>query len=133
MWIGLLIKCAKPLSLLVLVAGLAGYRALLIHQRDSARVQVTELEAQRVELGRANAALQQAVAAQNQAVDDLNTAAAKQAKAAQERQQSAVASGAVELQGQSARAAAIAQALVPGGCDGAMAWGNAQGPELGRW
>jgi peptidoglycan hydrolase CwlO-like protein len=106
---------------------------LLVDQRDRARARVQTLESENAELVAANQTMDQAVARQNVAIDRLRAEAATAAKAAQAQEQNAARRGAAELQAQMARAAKIVRARVPDGCSGAIAWGNAQGPERGRW
>src|ERR1700730_15600184 len=109
MLIGILGKFVGPLGLAALVAGLVGYRALLVHQRDAARAQVQTLEEQKAGLAQANVSMQQAIARQNQAIDELRTKAAEAVKAAHAREADAAARGASDLKAELARAAQIAQ------------------------
>jgi hypothetical protein len=131
--IALIAKFSKPLLLLALVAGMIGYRALLIRERDQARAQVTALTAERTELQAANSSMRDAIARQNAAIDTLCAAAGAAEQAAQQRENGAASHGAEVLQAEITRAAVIGRTAVPDGCAGAIGWGNAQGPELGRW
>lgn len=74
-----------------------------------------------------------AVAQQNAAVAALNAQAAAAEHQAAARAADAARSGTEIMRQATAGAAALKQAVVPDGCAGAIAWGNAQGPELGRW
>jgi len=131
--IGLIARLSRPLMILALVAGVLGYRSLLIHQRDAARARVKVLEAERAELQAANASMQQAVARQNAAIDALRAAATAVEEKTRQRENAAANQGAEVLQTEIARAATVGRSAVPDGCAGAIGWGNAQGPELGRW
>jgi hypothetical protein len=131
--IGLLSSAAKPLAILAVIGLLFGYRALLIHQRDAARAQVATLTLELAATTAANQAMKSAVARQNAAVAALTAAAAVAERQAAAQTAEAARSGAEIMRQESARAAALGRAAVPDGCAGAIAWGNAQGPELGRW
>jgi len=131
--VGLILRCAKPLIVIALIAGLMGYRALLVRERNAARARVQVLEEDKATLVRTNAAMEQALARQNQAIADLNNEAVSRLRAAQAHEAQAATRGSAELEGALAHAAQMAHTSVPDGCGGAIAWGNAQGPELGRW
>src|SRR5579863_7859161 len=118
----------KPLALIALVGALVGYRALLVHQRDAARRQSVALEAELAGLSATNQAMKAAVEHQNAALTDLTARAAAATRAV-----AAARSGAQIEQQAAAQAAALSRTTVPDGCMGAIAWGDAQGPELGRW
>lgn len=123
----------KPLTIAALIAGLVAYRALLVHQRNAALGQVKSLELQAEALQADNAALKGAVAQQNAAVDELRQQAAAAASAAQQRETAFARKAQTEMQAASQRARAISDAAVPPDCEGAIKWGNAQGPQLGQW
>src|SRR5437870_8039391 len=50
----------RPVAIALLIAGALGYRALLLHQRDAARAQATQLSASLADAEASNAALQSA-------------------------------------------------------------------------
>jgi|SRR5579863_1304281 len=123
----------KPLAVVIVIAALIGYRALLIHQRDSARGQVETLRTQMMGLEASNAALKSAVAEQNAAVDALREKLAASQTAAQQREAEYVRRARNQMDAASAQARAVTGAPVPADCEGAIKWGNGQGPQLGRW
>lgn len=133
MGLTLLASLYKPLAILALIGALVSYRMLLIHQRDSARAEVVTMRAQLSGFEQANAAMKQAVSQQNAAVAKLTEEAAQAEHQAQATLATATQQGAAAMQRQTAQARALTQAAIPGGCASAIAWGNAQGPELGRW
>jgi hypothetical protein len=124
---------AKPLAIVALIAALAGYRAWLIHQRDAARAEVQTLQGQVSELTAANQAMKQAVGQQNAAVSAMAAQASAAGQQAEAKAAAAAQRGAEMMQQQIRQARTLTRAAVPAGCAGAIAWGNAQGPELGRW
>ncbi len=63
----------KPAAVALLIAAVLGYRALLVHQRDAARAEVTHLSASLADAEASNTALQSAIATQNSAVAKLRT------------------------------------------------------------
>ncbi len=131
--IALLLKSAKPLIAVLLIVGIAGYRALLVRERDVARAQVKALEADKAALLQSNAAMEAAIARQNQAIADLNNEAVGELRRAQAYQAEAAARGAGELRRALDQAESVAASAIAPDCNAAVAWGNAQGPELGRW
>jgi hypothetical protein len=133
MGLTLLSSLYKPLGILALVAGLLSYRMLLIEQRDAARAKAVALGAQVAELEQANGAMQQVIGQQNAAVTKLSEQAAAAENRAQARQVAASEQGTAAMRAHREEARKIAQAAIPSGCASAIAWGNAQGPELGKW
>lgn len=130
---GALIQNIKLIALVAIVAGALIYRAVLVHQRDSARAQVTALGAAAAALRAENASMAAAVGRQNAAIGALQDQMKAAVQAAAQREASATATAARTLGAAAARAEAERKAPVPAGCQGAIDWGNAQGPELGRW
>lgn len=126
-------KLGKPLLIVAVIVALAGYRMWLIHQRDAAREQAQALAVQVSALTAANQSMETAVNRQNRQIAELSVRAAQAVAAARKHQDAAARSGAAAMEQAVARAKQIAQAQVPDGCAGAIAWGVAQGPELGRW
>jgi hypothetical protein len=123
----------KWLALGVLVAALIAYRALLVHQRDAAVAQAAQLRTQLTSVTVANQAMQAAVTQQNAAVAALRKQAAAATQQAAAQAAAATQAGTeLALQAQ-AQAASLKSAVVPSDCAGAIAWGNAQGAELGKW
>ena len=66
-----LIQNWKVIALAAMVATVLIYRAVLVHQRDSARAQVTALSDAAAALRAENASMAAAVARQNEAIDAL--------------------------------------------------------------
>ena len=124
---------SKPLAILAIAAALFGYRELLIHQRDTARAQAAMLNA-RLEACAAGAeALKSAIAEQNAAVARLRRDQAQAAAAARARETAAAARAGAAFKRALTHAEEIRNASVPSGCEGAIEWGNGEGPELGKW
>jgi len=123
----------KPIAILGLVAGLMVYRAVIIHQRDAARRQVQADQTEIMGLRASNAALTAAIGQQNAAVEGLRARMQAVSAAAGQREAAYANQGGEIMRNETARARAMSQAPVPAGCAGAIEWGNAQGPELGRW
>ena len=80
-----------------------------------------------------NASMAAAVTRQNQAIDVLQGKMKLAQQDAAQREAQYAASGVQAMSREVARANAVGNAPVPAGCQGAIVWGNAQGPELGRW
>jgi hypothetical protein len=133
MFIGAIIQNAKWILLFLIVAGALAYRAVLVHQRDSARTQVTALTGAAALLRADNASMAASVARQNAAIGTLQAqmSAARASAAARQTHYSNIAAAAMAQEVTHSKA--VMGAALPGGCNGAIAWGNAQGPELGRW
>jgi hypothetical protein len=124
---------SKPIAVLAVLAALIGYRELLVHQRDAARARAAALNA-RLDVCAAGAeALKRAIAGQNAAIARLRRDQASAAGAARARETAYAVRAERALQGATARANAIRNARVPSGCEGAIKWGNGEGPELGKW
>jgi hypothetical protein len=123
----------KPLGLVMLLAAATIYRSVLIHQRNSARAQAAVLRGQVADLTASNAAFQRTIAEQNTAVENLRRQMAEAARTARANQQRQSERASVLMARHYQSAAAIEKAIVPSGCEGAIKWGNAQAPELGRW
>jgi hypothetical protein len=133
MLFGALIQNWKLIALAAVVAAALIYRAVLIHQRDSARAQVTALSDAAAALRAENASMAAAVTRQNEAIDGLQNKMKVAEQDAAQREAQYAASGAQAMSHEIARAEAVRSTPVPAGCQGAINWGNAQGPELGRW
>lgn len=133
MLFGALIQNWKVIALAAIVATVLIYRAVLVHQRDSARAQVTALSDAAAALRADNASMAAAVARQNQAIDALQGKMKLVQRDATEREARYATSAAQAMSQEVARANAVRNAPIPAGCQGAIEWGNAQGPELGRW
>ena len=123
----------KPIALVTLIAAALIYHGVLVHQRDAARAQNVALTQQTGALAADNGAMRATVAQQNAAIAALQGQMAAADAAAKSRAAAFAARGAQALQGDLAHATQLDQAAVPAGCDAAIRWGNAQGPELGRW
>ncbi len=126
-------KLWKPVAIALLIAAAAGYRALLLHQRDAARAAVTHLSASLADAEASNAALQSAIATQNSAVAQLRTELEQGVQAAAARERAAAARGTAAMRTAASGARALEGARIDAGCAAAIRWGNAQAAELGRW
>ena len=133
MLVGAMIQNFKLIALVGLVAAALIYRTVLVHQRDSARAQVAALGDAAAALRADNASMVAAVARQNAAIGTLQDQLKTAAQAAAQREADYAASATRTLNTEMVRAQAERSAAVPAGCQGAINWGNAQGPELGRW
>ncbi len=129
----LAMKLLRPLALAALAAALLGYRAIPVHQRDAARAAATDLSARLADAEASNAAMRDAVAAQNSAVAQLKARLAQSADLAVARERAAAAAGDAAVRQAASAARVLEQARTGTGCDAAIRWGNAQGPELARW
>ncbi len=123
----------RPVAIGLLIAAALGYRALLVHQRDTARATAAHLSASLTAAEASNAALQGAIATQNSAVAQLRTQLKQSMAAAVAREQAAAAAGATAMHAAARGAQAFERARIAAGCVAAIRWGNAQGVELGRW
>jgi hypothetical protein len=123
----------KPLLLILLAAGVFIYRAVLIHERDAARAQVTTLTAQAAQLKAADDACVAAVAQQNAAVEKLRSDEELAIRAANARE--ANVSAAAEAAASKAKSAAdaLSQAKIGKGCAAAIQWANQQAAGLSKW
>jgi hypothetical protein len=133
MLFGALLQNWKVIALAAIVATALVYRAVLVHQRDSARGQVTALSDAAAALRAENASMASAVARQNDAINALQGKMKLAQQDAAHREAQFAASATQAMSRELAHANAIRNAPVPAGCQGAIDWGNAQGPELGRW
>lgn len=123
----------RPALIALLIAAVLGYRALLVHQRDTARAADAHLTASLADAEASNAALQSAIAAQNSAVAQLKTQLKQSTAAAAAREHAAAAAGATAMRAAASGAQTLERARIAAGCMAAIQWGNAQGAELGRW
>jgi hypothetical protein len=123
----------KPVAIALLIAAVLGYRALLLHQRDTARAEAAHLSASLADAEASNAALQSAIATQNSAVAQLRTQLEQGAQAAAARARAATANGAALMRTAAVGARALEGARIDTGCAAAISWGNAQAAELSRW
>jgi hypothetical protein len=130
---GALLQNWKLITLALLIATAVIYRAVLVHQRDSARAQATQLSTEAAVLRADNAAMKSSVGRQNAAIGALQQEMRVAQLEATQREAKYAASATEAMNQELARASAIRKAPVPAGCQGAIEWGNAQGPELGRW
>ena len=123
----------KPVAVALLIAAALGYRALLLHQRDAARAEVTHLSAALADAEASNTALQSAIATQNSAVAHLRAQLDQSARAAAARERAAAARGVAAMRTATSGAQTLERARIEAGCAAAIRWGNAQAAELGRW
>jgi hypothetical protein len=123
----------KPIALALLLAAAFAYRAILIHQRDTAIAQNVMLTTQAADLKSAEAACEDAVARQNVAVNAIAAASARESAAAQTREANVAAAASATAADEARRAAAIRNTPIASDCAGAIKWANAEAPELGKW
>jgi hypothetical protein len=128
-----LIQNWKLIGLVALVATVLIYRTVLVHERDSARAQAATLRDASAVLRADNALMASAVARQNEAIGALQNKMKLAQQAAVQREAQYAAGAEQAMSEDLAHANAVRRGPVPGGCQGAINWGNAQGPELGRW
>jgi septal ring factor EnvC (AmiA/AmiB activator) len=133
MLVGAMMQNIKLIALIAIVAAALIYRAVLVHQRDSARAQVTALSDAAAGLRAENASMAAAVARQNAAVNAVQDKMKAVERDAAQREANSATNAARTMNAEIAHANAERNAAVPAGCQGAIDWGNAQGPELGRW
>lgn len=133
MLLGALLQNWKVLALALMIGTVLIYRAVLIHQRDSARAQVATLSGAAAALRAENASMASAVARQNEAIGALQGKMKLAQQAAAQREAQSAGAAERTMSEELAHANAVRNAPVPAGCQGAINWGNAQGPELGRW
>lgn len=133
MLFGTLIHYWKPIALAAVLVAAFTYRAVLVYQRNNARAQVISLDKAEDALRAENAAMTAAVKHQNDALDALQGKMQLAERAAAQREAQYANSRAQAMRQVRAHADAIREAPVPAGCQAAIDWGNAQGPELGRW
>jgi hypothetical protein len=123
----------KPVAIALLIAAALGYRALLLHQRDTARAEAAHLSAALADAEASNAALRSAIATQNSAVAQLRAQLEQEARAAVARERAATANGEAAMRAAASGARALETARIDAGCAAAIRWGNAQAAELSRW
>jgi hypothetical protein len=125
----------KPLALAVLIASAFAYRAILIHERDSARAQVAELTSEAAALRSSNQALGAMIDRQNAAVAELKARAdaAENAMTASEDAAAGAGTAAEATAEQQGQALVAAPIDANSGCEGAIRWGNARAGELSSW
>ncbi len=128
-----LLKYWKIGALAALLAAALIYREVLVHQRDAARAEVVTLTEQNGALRASVAAMRAAVAQQNAAVAALAAKAQAADAAARARETAAARRGAELMRNNLILARQLRHAPVPNNCAGAIRWGNARGPELGKW
>jgi hypothetical protein len=133
MLLGALIQYWKPIALATVLAAAFAYRAVLVHQRNNARAQVISLDETVAALRAENATMAAAVNHQNDAIDALQGKMQLAERGAAQRQAQYADSAAQAMRQERAHANALKHAPVPAGCQAAIDWGNAQGPELGQW
>lgn len=133
MLLGALLQNWKVLALALMIGTVLIYRAVLIHQRDSARAQVATLSGAAAALRAENASMASAVARQNEAIGALQGKMKLAQQAAAQREAQSAGAAERTMSEELAHANVVRNAPVPAGCQGAINWGNAQGPELGRW
>jgi hypothetical protein len=131
----MLLRYWKPLAMVAVFAVALGYRAVLIHERDSARSQVVELTAETAALRVSNQALGASIQIQNAAIGKLKA----DAEAAAQMMNSRMAAASMAAIAAATRGADQARALIAApidsgaGCAGAIQWGNARAAELSSW
>ena len=123
----------KPVALAIAITAMLAYRAVLVHQRDTAQANAATMAAQLDGWKAAEAACEDAVARQNRQVAAIKAEADRAAAAAETRQAGVASAAAVSAAEEGRRAVEIARAPVATDCAGAIRWGNAQANQLGRW
>lgn len=123
----------KPLALVALAAAAIGYRAILIHQRDTARREAAADAAAISRLRADNDSLAREIRNQNDEVEAMRKAGDQQAQALGARAQAAARAAQHEAVAADAAARALAQSHIADGCDEAMRWGREKAKELGQW
>jgi hypothetical protein len=131
MLFGALIQNWKVIALAAIVAGTLIYRAVLVHQRDSARAQVTALSDAAAALRAENASMASAVTHQNDAINALQGKMKLAEKDAAQREAQYAARGAQAMSREVARANAVRNAPVPAGCQGCNQLGKRAGTGVG--
>jgi hypothetical protein len=131
----MLLRYWKPLAMVAVLAGVLGYRAVLIHERDSARSQVVELTAETAALRVSNQALGASIQIQNAAIGKLKADADMAGQMMNSRMAAASIAGiAAATRGADRARELIAAPIDTGsGCAGAIQWGNARAAELSSW
>jgi len=123
------------MALAIVVASGLIYRAVLIHQRDTARQRVVELTGEAAALRASNQALGQMIDKQNAAVAELKARADAAVNAMDLREAAAQRDGAAAQMSAEQQARALMTASIPAspGCAGAIQWGNQRAAELAAW
>ena len=123
----------KPIALALLLLGAFAYRAVLVHERDSARGDLASATAQLAATRAAVVQCQSAVAQQNAAVERLRSDSASLAQAAATREADLAAEAARTAAVENAHARELANSTIAPGCDSAIKWTNAEAVGLGKW
>ncbi len=123
----------KPVVLLAVLAAAASYRAILVHERDAARLAVSRLEQETAELKAANEKLVRELKQDNAAVAELKKAADAAARALAARTDGAARAGRAVAARAARQAQTLSGAKVEAGCAAAIRWGNERAVELSRW
>jgi hypothetical protein len=128
-----LIQNWKLIAIAILIVSILVYRAVLVHQRDTARAQVAALTDAAAVLRAANASMAAAVTQQNEAVAGLQVKMKLAQNAAAEKETASASRAAQALAQELVQAKTLSNAPIAAGCQAAIDWGNAQAPGLGRW
>jgi hypothetical protein len=128
-----LIQNWKAIALIAMVATALIDRAVLVNERDTARAQAAAESGAATVLRLEKVSLTAAVARENAAAGALQDKIKLAQRRATQRKARYAAIETKEMNRELAHANAIRIAASPPGCQGALDWGNAQGPELGRW
>jgi hypothetical protein len=128
-----LIQNWKLIAIAILIVSILVYRAVLVHQRDTARAQVAALTDAAAVLRAANASMAAAVTQQNEAVAGLQAKMKLAQNAAAEKETASASRAAQALAQELLQAKTLSNAPIAAGCQAAIDCGNAQAPGLGRW
>jgi uncharacterized protein len=123
----------KPLAIAAALAALIGYRAMLVSQRDAARAQAATLSERLSQCAASTDALKRAIAEQNAALARMRDEQSQAAAMQRSREAASAARAEAVFKREAAKANAIGNEDVPSDCEGAIRWGNGEGPELGQW
>jgi len=133
LWLPIVLQNWKAIVIVAAVIGLVAYRAVLVHQRDSARGEVKALAAEVAEITERERACEEAVKRQNAVVAAIRANALRDLMVAETRQAN-VAADAARAQVDDARhAAELKSAPVGAGCEAAVRWSIEQARDLGKW
>jgi hypothetical protein len=128
---------ASPLAKIGMVAILifaaVAYRAVLIHERDSARAEAAKAEAALTQCHANEQTYQQAIANQNAKIAAQAEQAHQDVLAAEARATLAENDAQAIVARANLTASSLIRAPIADGCPAAIAWGNAQAPALARW
>lgn len=123
----------KPIAFVLVILAAFAYRAVLVHERDAARREVSSLTARNARLEAGINQLKAAIKRQNAAVDSLRQRADR-ATAMLAQQNRAATRRAAHIQAQARTAAGrMAHARINPGCTAAIEWGNREARELSQW